>query len=73
VLSNAAFKFNLRRYTAAMDAEGVEGPDTETRGKIRDAILAAIFDTHMYSSRPEERCAACIWLLALVRDLNPKP
>ena len=29
-------------------------------------ILIAIFDAYLYSSRPEERCAACTWLLALV-------
>ena len=31
-----------------------------------EAILSAIFDAYLYSSRPEERCAACTWLLALV-------
>lgn len=31
-----------------------------------DAILGAIFDDFLYSSRPEERCAACTWLLALI-------
>jgi proteasome component ECM29 len=31
-----------------------------------ECILSAIFDTYLYSSRPEERCAACTWLLALV-------
>ena len=31
-----------------------------------EAILSAIFDAYLYSSRPEERCAACTWLLAIV-------
>ena len=31
-----------------------------------ESILSAIFDKYLYSSRPEERCAACTWLLALV-------
>ena len=33
---------------------------------VCESILNAIFDKYLYSSRPEERCAACTWLLALV-------
>ena len=43
------------------------------RALIRDEILGAIFDTYLYSSRPEERCAACTWLLALVVHTRRHP
>ena len=51
---------------AAMDVPSV-------RALIRDEILGAIFDTYLYSSRPEERCAACTWLLALVVHTRRHP
>jgi proteasome component ECM29 len=49
------------------------GPDPATREKICETILSTIFDKYMYSSRPEERCAACVWLLALVLHTRRHP
>ena len=40
--------------------------DASRDDDVRDLILSAIFDERLYSSRAEERCAACTWLLALV-------
>ena len=40
---------------------------------IRDKILDAIFQRYLYSSRSEERCAACAWLLALVLHTRRHP
>ena len=47
--------------------------DGATRAKIHEAILSAIFDKYLFSSRPEERCAASVWLLALVLHTRRHP
>ncbi|XP_050238689.1 uncharacterized protein LOC126688135 isoform X2 [Mercurialis annua] len=35
-------------------------------GSVRDAITKKLFDTLLYSSRKEERCAGTVWLLSLI-------
>ena len=44
-----------------------------TNDNVIDSIIGAIFDSYLYSSRPEERCASCTWLLALITHTKRHP
>ena len=62
----------------AMDVDGTAAAsavtdEREHKDKIHDTVLSAIFEKYLYSSRPEERGAACTWLLALVLHTRRHP
>ena len=48
-------------------------PSADPRAHIHRAVLDAIFNRCIYSSRVEKRCAACVWLLSLVTHAGRHP
>jgi len=46
---------------------------TDPRRHVHSAVIDAIFNQYIYSSRVEKRCAACIWLLSLVMHTENHP
>ena len=57
----------------SMDTDELDGVGFEGTDAARTKILDAIFQKYLYSSRSEERCAACTWLLALVLHTRRHP
>jgi proteasome component ECM29 len=47
--------------------------DADERKHVHQAVLDAIFNQYIYSTRTERRCAACVWLLSLVTHTQNHP
>ena len=47
--------------------------DVDPRRHVHNAVVDAIFNQYIYSSRVEKRCAACVWLLSLVMHTDNHP
>eukprot|EP00257_Ricinus_communis_P019881 XP_015578984.1 proteasome adapter and scaffold protein ECM29 [Ricinus communis] len=61
--------FSLSRYSFNGKCETNE----DYHATVRDAITRKLFDTLLYSSRKEERCAGTVWLLSLTMYCGHHP
>ncbi|KAL2624396.1 hypothetical protein R1flu_008641 [Riccia fluitans] len=42
------------------------GEDDSGRDPARDKIIKKLFDELLFSSRTDERCAGCVWLVSII-------
>ncbi|OMP08278.1 Armadillo-like helical [Corchorus olitorius] len=62
-------KLSLSKYSSDEKSEGRE----DCRIMVRDTIARKLFDSLLYSTRKEERCAGTVWLLSLTMYCGHHP
>lgn len=63
--------FLMREVKSLSDAKS--DADEESRVITRETITGKLFDTLLYSSRKEERCAGTVWMLSLTMYCGQQP